>query len=229
MWSARALATAAAIGPDAHLGDQLDADPRARVDRAQVVDQLGEVLDRVHVVVRWGRDEPDAGGGVTQPRDGDVHLVAGQLAALTGLGALGDLDLDLVGVDEEVGGDPEPRGRHLLDGAAAASRRRRVAKRAASSPPSPVLERPPMRFIAMASVSCISGEIEPSDIAPVAKRCTSVSALSTSSSGTGGLGLAQREQAAQGAALRRTPCRRGRRSGRTPRRTRSAPRAAARR
>ena len=45
-------------------------------------------------------------------------------------------------------------------------------KRSASSPPSPVFDLPPMRFIAMARVSCASLEIEPYDIAPVAKRLT---------------------------------------------------------
>ena len=38
--------------------------------------------------------------------------------------------------------------------------------RLGSSPPSPVLDLPPMRFIAMARVSCASLEREPSDIAP---------------------------------------------------------------
>ena len=42
---------------------------------------------------------------------------------------------------------------------------------------------PPMRFIATASVACASVEIEPSDIAPVAKRLTISFAGSTSSSG----------------------------------------------
>ena len=56
-----------------------------------------------------------------------------------------------------------------------------------SSPPSPVLVRPPMRFIAMASVSCASALIEPKDIAPVAKRLTIASTGSTSSSGIGPL------------------------------------------
>jgi hypothetical protein len=41
-----------------------------------------------------------------------------------------------------------------------------------------------MRFIATASVLCASVEIEPSDIAPVAKRLTISFAGSTSSSGT---------------------------------------------
>ena len=58
-------------------------------------------------------------------------------------------------------------------------------KRSASSPPSPVLDLPPSRFIAIASVSCASPLIEPYDIAPVANRLTIVSTGSTSSIGTG--------------------------------------------
>src|SRR5215204_4590808 len=54
-----------------------------------------------------------------------------------------------------------------------------------SSPPSPVLDLPPMRFIAMANVSCASFEREPSDIAPVVKRLTISRATSTSSMGMG--------------------------------------------
>ena len=59
-------------------------------------------------------------------------------------------------------------------------------KRAGSSPPSPVLLLPPMRFIAIASVSCASLLIDPYDIAPVLKRLRIASIGSTSSSGTGG-------------------------------------------
>ena len=58
-------------------------------------------------------------------------------------------------------------------------------KRLGSSPPSPVLDLPPMRFIAIANVACASVEIEPKDIAPVAKRLTISFAGSTSSKGTG--------------------------------------------
>ncbi len=58
-------------------------------------------------------------------------------------------------------------------------------KRSASSPPSPVFDLPPIRFMAMASVVCASREIEPNDIAPVAKRLTMFLAGSTSSIGTG--------------------------------------------
>src|SRR5580704_13587241 len=59
-------------------------------------------------------------------------------------------------------------------------------KRSGSSPPSPVLDRPPRRFIAIARVWCASAEIEPYDIAPVENRRTMLDTGSTSSIGTGG-------------------------------------------
>ena len=63
-----------------------------------------------------------------------------------------------------------------------------------------------MRFIAIASVSCASREIEPSDIAPVAKRFTISLAGSTSSSGIAAVGrLAEAEQPAQRVAGARRP------------------------
>ena len=62
--------------------------------------------------------------------------------------------------------------------------------RAGSSPPSPVLLLPPMRFIAIASVSCASADSEPKLIAPVQKRLTISLAGSTSSSDNG---LARRD------------------------------------
>jgi len=64
----------------------------------QVVDQLGEILDGIDVVVRWGRDQADAGRREPHAGDPGIDLAAGQLAAFSGLRALGDLDLDLPGV-----------------------------------------------------------------------------------------------------------------------------------
>ena len=100
------------------LGDQLHVHPRLRVGVLQVVDELLEVLDRVDVVVRRRRDQADARRGVPGLGDPRVHLAAGQLAALAGLGALGHLDLQVVGVGEVLRGDAEATRRHLLDGAA---------------------------------------------------------------------------------------------------------------
>ena len=69
--------------------------------------------------------------------------------------------------------------------------------RAGSSPPSPVLERPPRRFIAIASVSCASGEIDPRLIAPVTNRRTIAEDGSTSASVERRAGRDRLEQAAQ--------------------------------
>ena len=91
----------------AHFGHQLDRDARLRVDVLQIVDELRQIFDGVDVVVRRRRDQAHAGDGVAHARDGLIHLVAGKLAAFAGLGALRHLDLQLVGVDQVIGGDAE--------------------------------------------------------------------------------------------------------------------------
>ena len=70
------LGDAGRDGPDPDLGHQLDADPRPRVRVLQVVDQLGQVLDRVDVVVRGRRDEPHARRRVADLGDPGIDLVA---------------------------------------------------------------------------------------------------------------------------------------------------------
>ena len=80
---------------DADFGHQLHADARVAVGVLQVVDQLRQVLDRIDVVMRRRRDQPDAGRRVPRLGDPRIHLRAGQLAAFAGLGALRHLDLQL--------------------------------------------------------------------------------------------------------------------------------------
>ena len=101
--------------PDAGLGDELHRDGGGRIDLLEVEDELRQILDRVDVVMRRRRDQPDTGLGVPQSRDLGGDLVAGQLAALAGLGALGDLDLELVGVRCVLGRDAEASRCDLLD------------------------------------------------------------------------------------------------------------------
>ena len=109
---------------DAAARDELDPDPGRRVDRAQVGDELGEVLDRVDVVVRRRADVALAGLAATERGDVGGRLAPGQLAALARLRALGDLDLELVGAGEVRGGHPEPGRGDLLDPRVVAARRR---------------------------------------------------------------------------------------------------------
>ena len=100
---------------DADLGHELDVDPRPRVGVLQVVDELGEVLDRVDVVVRRRADQADARRRVADLGDPGLDLVAGELAPFAGLGPLRHLDLELVGVDEVLARHAEPARGDLLD------------------------------------------------------------------------------------------------------------------
>ena len=99
----------------ADLGDQLHVDARPRVRVLQVVDQLLQILDRVDVVVRRGRDQAHARRRVPHLGDPGVDLVPRELAALAGLGALGHLDLEIVAVDEVLAGHAEASRGDLLD------------------------------------------------------------------------------------------------------------------
>src|SRR6266550_787438 len=74
---------------------ELHVNPRAWIRVLQVVNELCEILDRIDVMVRRWRNEPDSRRRVAHLRDPRIHLVSGQLAALAGLGALRHLDLQV--------------------------------------------------------------------------------------------------------------------------------------
>ena len=82
------------------------------------MDQLGQVFDRIDVVVRRRADQAHAGRGVADAGDVLVHLAARQLAAFAGLGPLRHLDLQFVGVGQVPDGHAEAAGGDLLDGGA---------------------------------------------------------------------------------------------------------------
>ena len=109
------LGNAGGDGADARLTDQLDRHARAGVGVLKVEDELGQVLDRVDVVVRRRRDQADAGRGLTDLGNPRVDLLAGQVAALAGLGALGHLNLNLEGAAQVAARHAKARTCHLLD------------------------------------------------------------------------------------------------------------------
>ena len=158
MTSASAFVDARGDRADARLAHELDVHAGLGVGALEVEDELLEVFDRVDVVVRRRRDEPDAGGRVPGARDPRVDLGRRQLAALAGLGALRELDLD---VGRRGSGTCSSRRTGRDATCLIALRRSGSSRRSTSSPPSPVFDLPPMRFIAIASVSCASLQIEP--------------------------------------------------------------------
>ena len=111
-----ALGNTSGDGADAGLADQLDRHARAGVGVLKVKDQLCQVLDGVDVVVRRRRDQADAGRGLTDLGNPGVDLLAGQVTALAGLGALGHLDLDLEGAAQIAARHAKARACYLLDG-----------------------------------------------------------------------------------------------------------------
>ena len=102
---------------DTGFGDELDADASLGVGAAEIVNELREILDRVDVVMGRRRDERCPRPGVAKLGDELVHLVRGELAALAGLCALGELDLQVPGVPEVVERHAEASGGDLLDAA----------------------------------------------------------------------------------------------------------------
>jgi hypothetical protein len=98
-----------------HFGDEFHRNARPGIHVLQIVNELRQILDGIDVVVRRRRDEPDTRDGMPNARDRFVHLVAWKLAALAGLSALRDLDLEFVGVDQVFGRYTESPARHLLD------------------------------------------------------------------------------------------------------------------
>ncbi len=116
---------------DARRSHELDRHLAARVDLFEIVDQLREVFDRVDVVVRRRRDQGHAFGRMPQTRDQLGNLHPRKLAALAGLGPLGDLDLKLFAGIEVFGGHTEAARGHLLDlgaGVVAIRQRMRVCR-----------------------------------------------------------------------------------------------------
>jgi hypothetical protein len=101
--------------PDPGLRDELHRHVSIGVYLFEVEDQLCQVLDRIDVVVRRRGDQRNAGLRVAQPRDLGRDLVTGQLAALTRLRALSDLDLELGGEGRVLGSDTEASRGDLLD------------------------------------------------------------------------------------------------------------------
>src|SRR5690554_3289731 len=67
-------------------------------------------------MVRRRTDESNTGRGITRFRNILVNLVSRKLPSLSGLGALGHLDLYFIGVGQVFNGYPEPAGCNLLDG-----------------------------------------------------------------------------------------------------------------
>ena len=87
-------------GADTGLGHQFDGDQRLGINLLQIKNELGQILDGVDIMVRRRRNKRHTGFAVTQLGNQLIYLAAGQLPSLTGLGPLGDFDLDHLSTGE---------------------------------------------------------------------------------------------------------------------------------
>ena len=90
------LGNAGGYGAHAGFRHQLDRDPGVSVGVLQVIDQLGQVLYGINVVVGRRGDQLYAGSGASGLCYPGIDLLCGKVSPLPGLGALGHLDLDLL-------------------------------------------------------------------------------------------------------------------------------------
>jgi hypothetical protein len=77
-------------GHDAHADDghQFDRDAGLRIGAFQVVNQFGQILDRVNVVMRRRRYQADSSHAVSRLSNVDRHFVAGQFATFVRIGQI---------------------------------------------------------------------------------------------------------------------------------------------
>ena len=102
-----ALGHAGGHRADAGLRNQLDTDAGMRIGVFEVENQLSQILDRIDVVVRRRRNQPDARQRMAEHADIFRHFLARELPAFTGLRTLSHFDLNKVAVSQVVRRDAE--------------------------------------------------------------------------------------------------------------------------
>ena len=102
-------------GANACLGHQFDGYAGVFVSVFQIVDQLGQVLDGVNIMVGRRRDQAHARGGMAGFRHPGIYLFGWQMSPFPGFCALGHLDLNLLCADQITAGHSETAAGNLFD------------------------------------------------------------------------------------------------------------------
>src|SRR5690625_5249067 len=101
--------------PDALFSHESDVDAASQIGALDIVNELREVLNGVNIMVWWRGNQPHTRGGNADFSNPRIDLIGWQLTALTWLGALGHLDLNIGAVIKVVAGNAKAPGGHLLD------------------------------------------------------------------------------------------------------------------
>ena len=94
------LCNAGCDSSDACFRNEFYADAGVFIGVFQIENKLGQVLDRINIMMRRRRDQADTGRRIPGFCDPWIDLVSRKLSALARLSSLGDLYLKLLGVDQ---------------------------------------------------------------------------------------------------------------------------------
>src|SRR5437899_6799591 len=83
----------------------------------EIMNELGQIFDRVDIMMWRRRNQADTWCRVPHLGDPGIDFLAWQLAALTGFGTLGHLDLQFLCLNQIITGHPKTPGGNLLNGA----------------------------------------------------------------------------------------------------------------
>lgn len=92
-WQVSYLGYAGSDHTNAHFGHQLDTDACIGIGTFEIVDQFGQILNGIDIVMRWWGDKAHSRHRFTSLGNILGHLVARQLTTLSRLGTLRHLDL----------------------------------------------------------------------------------------------------------------------------------------
>ena len=93
--------------PHSSFGNQFDCDPCFRIGIFQVEDQLGQILDRIDIVV-WRRgNQGYARCRIAHFSNIPAYFITRQLSSFTRFCSLSDFDLQFVAVDQIFRGHPK--------------------------------------------------------------------------------------------------------------------------
>ena len=102
-------------GTNPRFRHQFHADSGGTVSIFQVENKLGQIFNRVNIVVRRRRDQTNPGCTVPGTSNPVIYFEAGQLPTFAGLGPLRHLDLQFTGIAQVMARDPKPARCHLFD------------------------------------------------------------------------------------------------------------------
>mmetsp|Transcript_12088 Transcript_12088/g.17723 ORF Transcript_12088/g.17723 Transcript_12088/m.17723 type:complete len:263 (+) Transcript_12088:1018-1806(+) len=100
---------------NSNFGHKLDRNFSCWLSVLQVMNQLSKIFNRVNVVMRGWRDEPNSWRGVSIVGNVFRNLETGKFSSFSGLGTLCHLDLNLVTVGKVMRRNTKSSRRHLFD------------------------------------------------------------------------------------------------------------------